>query len=425
MIEQSCEIALWLAVVWPLLLALPAVHSRLPQPRQLAIIPALILTLLPCDISLNVPWLFTVTDLAIDGDSRWLMFMAVIIWFMAGRLSKPTQDDNDLIATTFFLLSMTGSLGAILADNLVTFFGFSTLMGYSFYGLLVQGDNENLHRTGRMYLSCIVLADLILFEAMLLATSSTDNLTYDAVQVAIPEMINSPFYIFLVCLAFAFRSGAWPFCFWLTAAYRYSAPERTVLLSAVPVATALLGTLRWLAPGVQSATTLGTSLQLLGAAAIGYAALRLYMHRSGKRLPAWVSIFVTGIYFAALGTGLAYPYLWHQYLYVGYPLIAVSSLCIAALSYIVRQLPDAHIMNPVTQRMLTLSVYLLARNDSAIRWSSKWFVLQSHMKTFWLQLSKLYFSIQARLNIQSIETGWNARITVLVLLGLTMFWLAG
>jgi multicomponent K+:H+ antiporter subunit D len=298
----------------PLLLAFPALRSRLPWPCHIALLPAFILLLVPVVVVTALPWLLFGTSFAIDGTSRWLLAMSVILWAVAATLLRGNTSqvpDNQL--TTFVLLTMAGNLGVILAADLVGFFVFSTLMGYGFYGLLVTGGDERARRAGRVYLVFLVIADLILFEALLIAAVSTDELGFAVVGQAMAQSPLSTMYLVVVLLGFALKAGVWPLHFWLPPAFRSARPAVALVLWVGPVATALLGVMRWLPLGEVTAPRLGTLLQCLGAAAMLYAMLFLFMRVQRKQLSAYATILATGAFATGLGTSLAYPAIWEQY----------------------------------------------------------------------------------------------------------------
>lgn len=426
MIETVYNNVLWMTVVWPLLLAVPALHTRLPWPRHLAVVPAIVVILLPGELSLTIPWLLSGTDFAGEGNVRWLLFMAILVWLSAASItnvsrSQPAQS----LADSLFMLTLAGNLGAILATDLVSLFCFTTLMGYGFYGLLVEGGNTNLQRAGRLYLVCLVLADLALFEALLLGTYYTDKQTYDVMQMALPDPDSAPFYVLMICIAFALKSGAWPFHFWLTALYRSAPPAKTILLGAVPLSTALLLALRWSVINQQNFPVLSMVLLLLGGIAILYAAIRITLHSRCKLLPAWTAVAITGIFMMALGSGLAQPDRWHQYQYLGYPMIAIFGIMLAILSYIVRNMPDEQSDNLISTRIQAVALHVLAWTDTCSKWAgNKWLALQSQINNSRQTLVKLFAQVEHGQKTQGILAGWNVKLTVFVLLGLTILWLA-
>ena len=201
----------------PLLLVFPALHSRLSRPYYFAMLPAVILLVLPATASVDLPWLLFGTKLGLDGSFRWLLAMSVLLWVFAASLLQPLKDlatNNRLIS--FFLLTLAGSLGTILATGLVGFFVFSSLMGYAFYGLLVSAGGDTTRRGGRVYLVLLIVADLALFEAMLIAAATTTgDLTFDSVYLAMAMSDSPDLFLLMVLVGFALKAGVWPLNFWL------------------------------------------------------------------------------------------------------------------------------------------------------------------------------------------------------------------
>jgi formate hydrogenlyase subunit 3/multisubunit Na+/H+ antiporter MnhD subunit len=185
MLEEIPAVLLLLVIVWPLLLAIPVIRSRLPWPRYLSIFPAAVLVLSFQDVSLQLPWFLLGTQFAIGAEVRWIMAMLVMAWFIAAVVDSTSPHASlDDRHTTFFMLTLAGNFGTVLAADLLAFFSLSTLMGYGFYGLLMQQNDQTVQRAARLYVILLVIADLALFEALLLAAFATQDLRFDAVQQA-------------------------------------------------------------------------------------------------------------------------------------------------------------------------------------------------------------------------------------------------
>ncbi len=301
---------------WPLLLAFPALRSRLPCPWScyIALLPALILLAVPTVFSVDLPWLLLGTGLGIGGASRWLLAMSVAVWAGAATLlHAPTGQPEDNRFTTFFMLSLAGNLGAILATDLVGFFAFSTLMGYSFYGLLVNAGNRAARRAGRVYLGLLILADLALFEALLIAAATAEDLSFEAARQAMAQSAAPGLYLSMVLIGFALKAGTWPLHFWLPPAFRSARLAVALLLGGVPVAIGLLGAVRWLPLGEIALPDLGLIIQGLGVVAMLYAIMVGLIRAKLKTLPAYAAILATGLFVTALGAGLADPAVWNRY----------------------------------------------------------------------------------------------------------------
>ena len=298
----------------PLLLALSALRSRLSWPCHIALLPAVVLLLVPAVFSIEVPWLLFGVGFGIDGNSRLFLVMSVVLWAVAATLlSAPAGNPAGNRATTFFLLTLAGHLGAILATDLVGFFVFSTLMGYGFYALLVDGGDEIARRAGRVYLVFLVLADLLLFEALLVAAVTTEDLGFESVRQAITQSPSLNLYLSMVVTGFALKAGIWPLHFWLTLAFRSVRPVVALLLAGVPVAIGLLGMLRWLPLGEISTPELGLIIQGLGWLAMVYAILAGLIQARLKLLPAYATIIFSGLFIIAMGMGLGDATAWARY----------------------------------------------------------------------------------------------------------------
>jgi len=323
----------------PLLLAIPPLRSRLSWPCHIGLLPAVILLAFPAVFSIELPWLIFGSGLGIDAGSRLILAMAVVVWAAAATLlqvpgGRPT--DNSL--TLFFLLTMAGNLGAILATELVGFFAFSTLMGYGFYSLLVAGGDKDSRRDGHAYLIVLVLADLALFEALLIAASTTEDLRFAVVREIMARSPASSLYMAMVLAGFAAKAAVWPLHFWLPLVYRSARPAVAMLVGCVPVAVGLVGFVRWLPLGDFDLPGPGMIIQGIGAAAILYAILAGLMQAQLKMLPVYVAIVSTGLFVTALGAGLADPAAWNRLANWAYVFIATLGIGVAVLTVVIRWL---------------------------------------------------------------------------------------
>ena len=322
----------------PLLLILPGLRSRLSRPCHLALLPAVMLLAVPVDLSIEVSWLLFGTGLGVDGTSRLLLAMSVVLWTATTFLQAPSGQAVDNRYTIFFLLTMAGNLGTILATEIVGFFTFSTLMGYGFYGLLVAAGNEAVRRAGRVYLGFLILADLALFEALLVVATMSEDLGFGAVRHAIEQSAAPGFYLSIVLAGFALKAGVWPLHFWLPLTFRAARPAVVLLLGGVPVAIGLLGMVRWLPLGELALPDLGVGIQWVGLAAAMYGTVAGLRQSHPRTVLAYTGIVVTGLFVTTLGSGLEWPMIGsaiketaHLFiLYLGFMLAALVSGSVVA-----------------------------------------------------------------------------------------------
>jgi len=324
-VNSTLNIVLLLSVpALPLLLAFPALRTRLYRPCHFALLPAVLLLTVPAVFSIEVPWLLFGTGLGIDGPGRLLLVMSVVLWASAASLlPAPADQAAESRFTTLLLLTMAGNLGAILATDLVGFFSFSALMGYGFYGLLVDGGDETARRAGRVYLGFLVLADLLLFEALLIAAETTTDLGFEVVHQAIGQSHASGLYLSMVLAGFALKAGIWPLHFWLPLAFRSARPATALLLGGVPVAIALLGMVRWLPAGAPALPDMGAGIQWLALCAAIYATIAGLMQSHPRSLLAYAAIVVTSLFATMLGSGLIQEPVFLFILYLGFTLAAL------------------------------------------------------------------------------------------------------
>jgi len=356
------------------------------------------------------------------------MSMSVAIWLTAATITNSSKHDRSYNRTaTFFLLTMAGNLGAVLATDLVTFFSFSTLMGYGFYGLLIQGGDADIRRVGRLYLIILIVADLLLFEALLLAASTTENLRYEAVRQTMAEASYSQFYLWMVLVGFALKAGIWPIHLWLSAAFKSASSSTVLLLVGVPVAMGLLGMLRWLPAGEQIFYVSGMILQVLGVTAMLYAILKIFRLAPVRLLPGWITVAVTGLFIASLGMGLAHPTVWRQYDYLSHPVVASLGIFLAALTLFSSRIKDTQ-QHPGFTLQQREDLGLWAKQWIAViqQWAKKKLHGLQHLwRVSWLKAVMQYQRILNWQKPSSFVDGWSTRITLFVLLGLALVWFAG
>ncbi len=414
---------------YPLLLAFPALRSRLPHPWSchIALLPAVILLAVPTVFSVDLPWLLFGIGLGIDGTSRWLLAMSVLLWAGAATLlPASTSQPADSRFTTFFLLTMAANLGAILATELVGFFTFLGLMGYSFYGLLASAENRSAQRAGRAYLCLLILADLALFEALLIAAAMTEDLGFGNVRQAMAQSASPGLYLSMVLVGFALKAGAWPLHFWLPLAFCSVRPAVALLLGGVPVAMGLLGAVRWLPLGEITSPELGLIIQGLGAAAILYAVVAGLMRARLKTLPAYAAIVATGLFVTALGAGLADPAVWNRYGNLAYFFIASLGAGLAALTIGIRwlELRKPYSVAPAKQDDDS-SPWFERWSGAAVRWCGQMgFDTLPRLRAAWLAEADCLRQLRAWQRIldrgERFLQRWTVAITLLLLFGMVL-----
>ena len=423
---------LWLAIVWPLLLALsglalPGGVRALTRPVLAAIIPASALLLLPGNADILLPQAFLGMGLALDDSNRWVLAMLVLVWlvlFLPGMVqTNDQQHDTQKPAAVLLMMTLAGACGLVLATDLIGFYSFSALMGYSFYGLLVQANNASAHAVGRLYIMALLVADVALLEAMLHANLHNNHLHFDTVRQAMGESA-SPLYVAMVILAFVLKAGIWPVHWWLLAGYQVAVPSVMILLAGIPVAMGLFGMTTWLPLGKAAFLQTGTLLQGLGGVAVLYSSFRLITSASAslRTIPAWSVNLLSGLYLLLTGTGLAYPGFWQSYGFLMPPLLVITGLTGAVFGFIgARQPPPASPPIPAAQliarlqQWITQGAKLLTRKKALLahQLNNRW----NGIRSGWSGLTDKSSAWQT---FSTYSDRWSVKIMLFVVLGLVL-----
>ena len=420
------ELLLFFVPGFPLLLAIPLLHRSLPRAEYLAILPAAVLMILPENIFVETPWLLFGAGLGSSAESRLLLMMSVVLWGFAAFIqnthaSRDSDSESDNYHSTYFFLTLSGHLGTILANGLVGFFAFSTLIGYGFYGLLVETGNDTVKKAGRIYICFIIVADLLLFEAALLAATVTDDMGFDAVRAAMVDSSVTGLYMTMVLISFALKAGFWPMHHWLFLTFRCVRPATAMLLAGVPVAMALLGTLRWLPLGEISVPGLGLLIQGMGGVAIMYTVLAVLMRRQHNHPAAYVTLTATGLFVIALGAVFIEPALWDLYASPMFYAIVLLSIGLALLTIIIRW-TEAEEPN---QKPLDTVLLYGCWSEKLISWGRRMgFELLPRLRNAFL----VYVQSLWQVNFwqKNLQTGehylqrWSLAVTILLLIGITI-----
>lgn len=355
----------------PLLLAWPALHTRLSRPAYIALLPATALLFTPTGSAVELPWvLFGTAGLGFDTTARWWLAMSLPAWLTAGFLLQQRAHPAGR-EMTWYLLCLSGQLGALLSSDMVTFFAASSLMGYAFYGLLAAARDAAGERARRWYLVLLVSADILLFEALLIAASSGST-GFDQVAGNIASSSSVGLYLSMVIVGFTLKAGLWPFHLWLPPAYRSAHPAVAVLLWVVPVATGLLGLLRWLPLGEFASPWAGALLQGFGACGVVYILLFGLRRLKRRGRTACMVIMATGASGAILGAGLVDPHLWTDHGHLLPVALGIAGLGLTATIVNVARRSGGRIPPPAASATATdQPIWLERRIHSLVAWGKR------------------------------------------------------
>ena len=425
MIIDDYGFVLIMVIAWPLLLAFPTVRTRLPFAHYLVLVPAVLLALFSVETTSTPAWLLFRAGFELDNNNRWLLVMAIGIWFAAATTYNKNKQKSDK-TFPFFSLTLAGHLGTLLSADLVSFFCCSTLMGYGFYGLLLRQEHSTSIWAGRFYISFLIIADLLLFESILLAAHGADKLHYEFLHKAIIDGNISIAFVWLVSIAFILKAGIWPAHIWLRTCFSSAARPAYILLGGVPVVMGLLGLIRWIPVGEIIVSEWGIYFQLLGMITILLGLIHLINKGYQFMFPASVTLIMMGLLVIGLGTVMARPELWNDYNYLAHPFLALLGIISATLCFTQVNQPqtgDTPLKQLIEHGIRIMNILKNAQLPSVV----KLFGIKSYPRIINQQSHNKIDSAQRLRFIDAIESQircWPVIITFLALFLLAIIFLA-
>jgi formate hydrogenlyase subunit 3/multisubunit Na+/H+ antiporter MnhD subunit len=305
----------------PLLLAIALMFGLMVKPlRRIMILlapwaalPSLLLSIiLPAGIVLELPWMLFGTHLGLDETARVFLFFTSILWLVAGIYAAGyfSKDSSKTQFFIYFLLSMAGNLGLILAQDMIVFYTFFALMSFACYGLVVHHRSLEALRAGRIYIILVVVGEVLLFAAFVLATLAAGSIEFAVVRSTMAGAESQNWIIALTLLGFGIKAGVIGLHVWLPLAHPVAPTPASAVLSGAMIAAGLLGWLRILPLGVVELPFWGGVMIVAGMIAVFYAVLVGLLQNNAKTVLAYSSISSMGIMTMAVGLGLVAPDSW-------------------------------------------------------------------------------------------------------------------
>ncbi len=303
--------------------ALPAVMalSTLTGPGQraairgawLAPLPALALALWPVPAApLPLEWLLLGGRVGLDSIGRVFLIFTAVLWSAAGAYARhyTAGDDRQARYFAFHLLTLSGNIGLIVAQDLASFYAAFAIMTFAGYGLVVHTATPEARRAGRIYLVMSVLGEAMLVVAFITAALGASSLGLSDVALAVAESPHRNLIIGLLLGGFGIKAGALPLHVWLPLAHPVAPTPASAVLSGSMIKAGLLGWLRFLPLGIMSLEGWGATLVTAGLIAAFFGVAVGVTQRDAKTALAYSSISQMGLINVTVGIGLASPDGW-------------------------------------------------------------------------------------------------------------------
>ena len=280
----------------------PAIVSLVPW----SAVPALAAVMwVPSDNMVSAPWVLLDMHLAVDPTGRLFLLFTALLWLLAGLYAQSylAADSRRVKFFFFFLLSMSGNLGLIISQDVVSFYVFFALMSFASYGLVVYNGDAEALQAGRIYMVLVVVGEVLLFAAFIWQTWAVDSLLLKDFSTVRPN----GFVLGLILMGFGIKAGALPVHVWLPLAHPAAPTPASAVLSGTMIKAGLLGWLRFLPIGQAALPQWGTFCIIAGLLAAYYAVAVGLTQRNLKTVLAYSSISQMGLMTVGVGLAVGWP----------------------------------------------------------------------------------------------------------------------
>ncbi|HVJ91470.1 MAG TPA: complex I subunit 5 family protein [Labilithrix sp.] len=275
-----------------------------------AAVPALVLALLPDASSVETNTLVLGIHLYLPGPlTRGFLLGSSLLWLVAGQFARAYMATSERRPSFwfFFLMTMSGNFGVVLANSVVTFYFLYSVMTLAAYGLILHERTSDAHRAGRVYMALAFAGEVLILAACWLIAGAQIDLPLEEVPRAVAAAPERQWIIGLVLAGFGVKAGAIPLHVWLPLAHPVAPTPASAVLSGALIKAGLLGWLRFLPLGETGISHFGKAVALLGIATIFYGAGVGVTQRDAKTVLAYSSVSQMGFMMSALGVALAAP----------------------------------------------------------------------------------------------------------------------
>ena len=281
-----------------------------------AALPALLCSLgLAPPLAIDLPWLLLGTQLGLDQAARIFLFFTASLWLAAGIFAAGYlhEDAHKTRFFVFFLFAMAGNLGLIIARDMLSFYASFAMMSFASYGLIVHNKNAEADRAGRIYIIMVVLGEVLLFAAMVMAAALAGSTLFSDVRTALAGAPTRDLVLALALAGFGIKLGVVGLHVWLPLAHPVAPTPASAVLSGAMIKAGLLGWMQMspLGEGI-ALVEWARVLMAVGTFATFYAALIGATQQNPKTVLAYSSVSQMGLVTIAVGLAMALPSRWPE-----------------------------------------------------------------------------------------------------------------
>jgi formate hydrogenlyase subunit 3/multisubunit Na+/H+ antiporter MnhD subunit len=260
----------------------------------------------------QLQWALLETHAGLDTIGRVWLFFTALLWTVSGFYARAYHQDDPkaLRYALFHLLTLSGNLGLIVAQDAASFYLGFALMTFAGYGLVVHSGGDEARRAGRVYLVMAVVGETMLLAALILAATFSPSLSMHDIAATIAASPRRDLMIALLLAGFGIKAGALPLHMWLPLAHPVAPTPASAVLSGAMIKAGLLGWIRFLPLGAVALPGWSAVIIGLGIAAAFFGVIAGVGQRDAKTTLAYSSISQMGFLNVGVGAALAAPDAW-------------------------------------------------------------------------------------------------------------------
>lgn len=307
--EQNARRRLWLLIVAPIPIGIITLISMTS-----GLIPSSALHIESASIFLGLDW-------SLKPQLAPLLLMTAALWSFAGVFAArdfyQTEKTKPHAARFLrcWLLTLTGNLGLLVANDIASFYLFFALMTFAAYGLVIHDETSSALKAGKVYIIMAIIGEAFLL-AGLISAAATVGSEHTPLLQELPQGIvsndNGLVIAGALFIGFGVKAGLAGVHWWLPLAHPVAPTPASAVLSGAMIKAGLVGWLLTLpigdlsepqaniAPLASAAIILG----LIGAWGAGVVGV---FSGKAKTVLAYSSISQMGMLTLMLGVALRYP----------------------------------------------------------------------------------------------------------------------
>ncbi len=337
-------LSIGLPVLIGLLVLLP--QTRKPAIRFLfpaAAIPALVAVIPGAANDITLPTVLLGMRFGLDICGRTFLFATALVWFVSSlfTLASMAKDPRRTSFIFFFLLTMSGNFGLILARDIPSFYTFFAIMTFAAYGLIIHDRSPKALLAGKVYLIMALVGEAAVITAIFLTIHSAPGIGIEDIAPALQASPSRGTILLAAFIGFGIKAGAFLLHFWLPLAHPAAPSPASAVLSGCMIKAGLLGWLYFFPAGEVDFPLWGTVFAWFGIVALFYGVVLGLLQLDPKTILAYSSISQMGLMALALGMGLRDAALWPAVLPVLLVLVVNHALAKGTLFLVAGSAPSA------------------------------------------------------------------------------------